>query len=418
MLRLLRHEHIVDLKEAFRRKRRLVGGARVARRGPGSTSPRRWPRPAAASGQRPAASGQRPAASGQRPAASGQRPAARRRRRPAGRARAPSPAPCRPMLPLTHPPTLSPHPPHPQYLVFEYVDRTLLQVLEASPAGLPPETVRRYVRQLVEAVHWCHQVRGAGPGAVAAAAGCSLGQSAAGRGVTRSLWTCTGRAVPTPPPPFPAPRPQHGVVHRDIKPENLLVRPAAGGAGAAGGGAGWQDDTRRPQAAAAGGRGQPKSRAARRREPSHGASCRANARRRRRPPAAVRLWVRAAAARRARRLHHRLRVDALVPVRAWGRGKGGGVAGPEGCWAASEAPGEGEGGSRLWGPRGGPPDCRALTGYLPPPAAARPSCCWAARTTARPSTCGPSAASWRSSRTASHCSRVRPCARRRCRAVL
>lgn len=65
-----------------------------------------------------------------------------------------------------------------QYLVFEYIEHTLLQVLEASPGGLPPEVVRRYVWQLVRAVQWCHQ---------------------------------------------------HNVVHRDIKPENLLVKAAPPG---------------------------------------------------------------------------------------------------------------------------------------------------------------------------------------------
>ncbi|KAI8464500.1 MAG: flagellar associated protein [Monoraphidium minutum] len=69
------------------------------------------------------------------------------------------------------------------YLVFEYIEHTLLQVLEASPGGLPPEAVRRYIWQLVRALRWCHG---------------------------------------------------HGVVHRDIKPENLLIKPAQGGGGAPG----------------------------------------------------------------------------------------------------------------------------------------------------------------------------------------
>jgi cyclin-dependent kinase-like len=67
--------------------------------------------------------------------------------------------------------------------MFEFIERTLLQVIEAAPKGLPPEAVRRYVRQLVGAVGWCHQ---------------------------------------------------HGVVHRDVKPENLLVRGGGGGGGGAG----------------------------------------------------------------------------------------------------------------------------------------------------------------------------------------
>jgi cyclin-dependent kinase-like len=68
--------------------------------------------------------------------------------------------------------------------VFEYVERTLLQVLEASPGGLPPEAVRRYVWQLVRAVRWCHQ---------------------------------------------------HNVIHRDVKPENLLVKGGGGSSGSSGG---------------------------------------------------------------------------------------------------------------------------------------------------------------------------------------
>ena len=60
------------------------------------------------------------------------------------------------------------------YLVFEYVERNLLELLEEYPQGLDPELVRMYVLQLVQAIHWCHT---------------------------------------------------NSVVHRDIKPENLLVNP-------------------------------------------------------------------------------------------------------------------------------------------------------------------------------------------------
>ncbi|KAF0689143.1 Aste57867_19415 [Aphanomyces stellatus] len=60
------------------------------------------------------------------------------------------------------------------YLVFEYVEKNLLEVLEEKPTGLDPELVRRYVYQLSRAIHYCHE---------------------------------------------------NGVVHRDIKPENLLVNP-------------------------------------------------------------------------------------------------------------------------------------------------------------------------------------------------
>ena len=58
------------------------------------------------------------------------------------------------------------------YLVFEYVDKNLLEVLEEQPQGLDPDVVRSYIHQLVKAINWCHS---------------------------------------------------SDVVHRDIKPENLLI---------------------------------------------------------------------------------------------------------------------------------------------------------------------------------------------------
>jgi len=58
------------------------------------------------------------------------------------------------------------------YLVFEYVDRTLLEVTEANPSGVDPALVMKYVYQLVKAIDWCHS---------------------------------------------------NNVIHRDIKPENLLI---------------------------------------------------------------------------------------------------------------------------------------------------------------------------------------------------
>ena len=58
------------------------------------------------------------------------------------------------------------------YLVFEYVERNLLEVLEEQPNGLPPTLVQRYIYQLCQAIDWCHS---------------------------------------------------SNVVHRDIKPENLLI---------------------------------------------------------------------------------------------------------------------------------------------------------------------------------------------------
>jgi len=58
------------------------------------------------------------------------------------------------------------------YLVFEYVEKNLLEVLEEQPQGFDQDVVRLYILQLVQAIHWCHT---------------------------------------------------NSVVHRDIKPENLLI---------------------------------------------------------------------------------------------------------------------------------------------------------------------------------------------------
>ncbi|PFH34810.1 hypothetical protein BESB_068430 [Besnoitia besnoiti] len=60
------------------------------------------------------------------------------------------------------------------HLVFEYIQKNLLEILEASPSGLDQETVRLCIWQLVKALNHCHR---------------------------------------------------NDVVHRDIKPENLLVNP-------------------------------------------------------------------------------------------------------------------------------------------------------------------------------------------------
>jgi cyclin-dependent kinase-like len=58
------------------------------------------------------------------------------------------------------------------YLVFEFVDKNVLELLETSPQGLEPQTIRYVCWQLVQAIEFCHR---------------------------------------------------HDVIHRDIKPENLLV---------------------------------------------------------------------------------------------------------------------------------------------------------------------------------------------------
>ncbi|XP_020558330.1 cyclin-dependent kinase-like 5 isoform X4 [Oryzias latipes] len=61
------------------------------------------------------------------------------------------------------------------YLVFEYVEKNMLELLEELPTGVPTEKVRSYIFQLIKAIHWCHK---------------------------------------------------HDIVHRDIKPENLLISSA------------------------------------------------------------------------------------------------------------------------------------------------------------------------------------------------
>lgn len=63
------------------------------------------------------------------------------------------------------------------YLVFEYMEKNLLEVLEDKPNGIENELVRRYIFQLCCAIHYCHV---------------------------------------------------NNVVHRDIKPENLLVSASLG----------------------------------------------------------------------------------------------------------------------------------------------------------------------------------------------
>lgn len=43
------------------------------------------------------------------------------------------------------------------YLVFEYVERNMLEVLEEHPDGLDRESVRRYIFQLCMAIEYCHR---------------------------------------------------------------------------------------------------------------------------------------------------------------------------------------------------------------------------------------------------------------------
>jgi cyclin-dependent kinase-like len=60
------------------------------------------------------------------------------------------------------------------YLVFEYLEKNLLEILEERPNGLDTESVRYFIFQLLMAIEFCHR---------------------------------------------------SNVIHRDIKPENLLINP-------------------------------------------------------------------------------------------------------------------------------------------------------------------------------------------------
>lgn len=42
------------------------------------------------------------------------------------------------------------------YLVFEYVERNMLELLEEMPNGVPTEKVKSYTYQLCKAIQWCH----------------------------------------------------------------------------------------------------------------------------------------------------------------------------------------------------------------------------------------------------------------------
>ena len=60
------------------------------------------------------------------------------------------------------------------YLVFEYLEKNLLEILEENPNGIELDQVRHYIYQLLKAIEYCHR---------------------------------------------------NNVIHRDIKPENLLINP-------------------------------------------------------------------------------------------------------------------------------------------------------------------------------------------------
>ena len=60
------------------------------------------------------------------------------------------------------------------YLVFEYLEKNLLEVLEENPNGIELDQVNHYIYQLLKAIEYCHR---------------------------------------------------KDIIHRDIKPENLLINP-------------------------------------------------------------------------------------------------------------------------------------------------------------------------------------------------
>jgi len=43
-----------------------------------------------------------------------------------------------------------------RYLVFEYVDHTLLDELQRSACGLEEDVIKKYLWQLLSAVEFCH----------------------------------------------------------------------------------------------------------------------------------------------------------------------------------------------------------------------------------------------------------------------
>jgi len=60
------------------------------------------------------------------------------------------------------------------YMVFEYIEKNLLEILEENPNGLLMDDVKLYLYQVFKAIEYCHR---------------------------------------------------NNVIHRDIKPENLLINP-------------------------------------------------------------------------------------------------------------------------------------------------------------------------------------------------
>ena len=42
-------------------------------------------------------------------------------------------------------------------MVFEYIEKNLLEILEENPNGLDPENVRHYMYQVFKAIEFCHR---------------------------------------------------------------------------------------------------------------------------------------------------------------------------------------------------------------------------------------------------------------------
>ena len=43
------------------------------------------------------------------------------------------------------------------YLVFEYLEKNLLEILEERPNGLEADGIRKYIYQLLKAIEFCHR---------------------------------------------------------------------------------------------------------------------------------------------------------------------------------------------------------------------------------------------------------------------
>ncbi|KAI5637795.1 protein kinase domain-containing protein [Phthorimaea operculella] len=89
------------------------------------------------------------------------------------------------------------------YLVFEYLDHTLLDELEASTGGLGEETSKKHLYQLLKGIDYCHQ------NSLEASTG-GLGEETSKKHLyqlLKGIDYCH----------------QNSIIHRDVKPENVLI---------------------------------------------------------------------------------------------------------------------------------------------------------------------------------------------------